>query len=224
MRFRYKLYLGYLANVFVTCTSLFFTFNSGTSIISRYAGLASILLLSAFSVVCLMIIKKLKYLNYYLEGSLDAMEAPITTTDLDMNWKFINTVTESLLSGKGIDKNSCQGKHCSNWEADICNTDKCGINSLRSGQPTTFYQQEYPDGSPSTAMKVKTDYILDDEGRKIGHVEVVTNVDAANKLKDIAKNIAASSEEVSASLEEMGANAKNIADNTTPGKPANVTV
>ena len=147
---------------------------------------------------------------YFLEGSLDALELPITTTDMNMNWVFINKVTESLLAMHNLDKKSCLGKHCSNWKADICNTDNCGVESLRSGRPRTNYSQEYPD-APSTLMQVDTSYITDPKGNKLGHVEVVTNIDVTRRLDETISNVAATLEETSAALEEMSSLTKQNA-------------
>jgi uncharacterized coiled-coil DUF342 family protein len=141
---------------------------------------------------------------YYLEGSLDAVQLPITVTDMDMKWVFINKVTESLLAMHNLDKQSCLGKQCSNWKADICGTENCGIASLRNGIPQTNYNQEYPD-KPSTYMQVDTSYIQDKNGKNIGHVEIVTNIDAQYRLQNTVENLAASMEETSASLEEISA-------------------
>jgi uncharacterized coiled-coil DUF342 family protein len=135
---------------------------------------------------------------------LDAVQLPITVTDMDMKWVFINKVTESLLAMHNLDKQSCLGKHCSNWKADICGTENCGIASLRNGIPQTNYNQEYPD-KPSTYMQVDTSYIQDKNGKNIGHVEIVTNIDAQYRLQNTVENLAASMEETSASLEEISA-------------------
>ena len=127
-----------------------------------------------------LVLLKLNYskqrLIFYLEGSLDAMAFPVTTTDINMKWVFINKVTETLLAQHNLDKKSAIGKHCSNWQADICETENCGVSCLRKGHQTTHYHQEYPD-APSTYMQVDTHYIKDDTGKNIGHVELVTNVD-----------------------------------------------
>jgi hypothetical protein len=155
-------------------------------------------------------VAKLQRHVYFLEGSLDALELPITTTDLNMNWVFINKVTESLLAMHNLDKKSCLGKHCSNWKADICGTENCGVESLRSGRPRTNYHQEYPD-APSTLMQVDTSYITDPNGKKIGHIEVVTNIDSTRKLDETISNVAATLEETSAALEEMSSLTKQNA-------------
>lgn len=150
----------------------------------------------------------------FLEGTLDAVQLPITVTDMNMNWVFINKVTESLLSMQNLDKKSCLGKHCSNWKAAICGTENCGIASLRNGQPRTNYYQEYPD-QPSTYMQVDTSYINDGNGNPMGHVEIVTNIDAEHRLQTMIGNVAASLEESSASLEELSSVTKNTAEMAT---------
>lgn len=151
-------------------------------------------------------------LRLFLQGSLDAVQAPITVTDINMNWVFINKVTESLLKPLGIDKVSALGKHCSNWKADICGTKSCGIANLRQGCNQTHYNQEYPH-QPSTYMQVDVSYILDDNGEKIGHVEIVTNVDAAQRIKTSSEQISSSLEQTSASLEQMTAITHQTAEN-----------
>ena len=148
---------------------------------------------------------------YYLEGSLDALELPVTTTDVNMKWVFINKVTESLLALQNLDKKSCLGKHCSNWKADICGTDKCGVESLRDGRPRTNYNQEYPD-APSTLMQVDTTYITDPKGKVLGHVEVVTNIDTTRRLDETLSNVAATLEQTSAALEQMSGLTKQNAE------------
>jgi PAS domain-containing protein len=139
----------------------------------------------------------------FLEQALDNVEAPITVTDMDMRWVFINKVTESLLEYRGLNKKTVLGRHCSEWGADICNTENCGISCLRSGKHVTHYNQEYGDGRPSTLMKVATNYITDHAGKNIGHVEIVTNVDAQSKITTVGKHVALGAQSVSEELEEI---------------------
>ena len=168
----------------------------------------SMLLAVVFGVIAYRTASAHQRRMYYLEGTLDAVQLPITVTDMDMKWVFVNKVTESLLAMNNLDKQSCLGKHCSNWKADICGTENCGIASLRNGIPQTNYNQEYPD-KPSTYMQVDTSYIQDKNGKNIGHVEIVTNIDAQYRLQNTVENLAASMEETSASLEEISAVTKS---------------
>jgi len=57
---------------------------------------------------------------YWLTSILDALPMPISITDKDMNWTFINKVVEDML---GLKREDVLGKHCSRWGANICNTD-----------------------------------------------------------------------------------------------------
>jgi len=193
-----------LISLTAVLASLFFLLLGMDPATKIYGLFGAVLVLSGVAVIAAGINASQKKLIYYLEGSLDALELPITVTDMDMRWVFVNRMTEKLLAIRQLDKRSVIGKHCSCWKADICGTEKCGIESLRQGRPRTQYMQEYKD-QPSTLMQVDTSYIFDGQGRKIGHVEVVTNVDASNRLKNTTEQIAASLEETSASLQEISA-------------------
>lgn len=151
---------------------------------------------------------KKQRLIFYLEGSLDALEFPITTTDLNMKWVFINKFTESLLAQHNLDKKSVIGKHCSNWKADICETENCGVHCLRKGKERTHYTQEYAD-APSTYMQVDTNYIKDDSGKKIGHIEVVTNIQTQKQLSETAKILKPSSEKLLNVSKDLAESSRN---------------
>ena len=161
---------------------------------------------------------------------MDALEFPVTTTDMKMKWVFVNKVTESLLAQHNLNKRNVIGKHCSNWKADICETENCGVACLRSGKPRTHYNQAIPN-QPSIYMQVDTHYITDDMGRRIGHVELVTNVDAIKQLKGVvdvllpasktllelanqqfvnSDEISAKSSSLAAALEQMSANMNTV--------------
>src|ERR1700690_217521 len=128
----------------------------------------------------------------FLEGTLDALPQPLPVTDMDMHWVFVNKTTETLLRKT---RQQIMGRHCSEWQAHICNTDKCGIDSLRRGWPPTYYQQDMGDGTHH-AMQVDTSYIADRAGARIGHVEIVTDVQAQSQLGDLHSRLAASLEEM----------------------------
>ncbi len=163
-------------------------------------------------VLCLVLLGaayRMRRLIFYLEGSLDALEMPVTTTDMNMKWVFINKVTETLLAQHNLDKKSVLGKHCSSWQADICGTENCGIECLRKGKPRTHYNQEIPD-HPSIYMQVDTHYIKDDAGRNIGHVELVSNVDAVKQLKGVVELLAPSSETLLSLAGQMADNSSEV--------------
>jgi len=111
------------------------------------------------------------------EASLDAIPFPVSVTDLNMNWLFFNKAVATLT---GLKREEMLGKPCNNWNADICQTDRCGIQMLRKGEPTSFFKQPGQDMD----FRVDTQFILDSHGKKIGHIEVIQDITAANRVKE----------------------------------------
>jgi PAS domain S-box-containing protein len=156
----------------------------------------------------------------FLEGTLDAVPQPLTVTDLNMHWVFVNKTTEQLLKRT---REQVDGRHCSEWQAHICNTDKCGITSLRNGRPRTNYMQDMGDGS-FRGMQVDTSYIVDKSGERLGHVEIVTDVHTQNQLGDLHSKLAASLEEMTSTMSEIDAQTRsNAANAAEASKLANAT-
>jgi methyl-accepting chemotaxis protein len=150
----------------------------------------------------------------FLEGTLDCVPQPITVTDLNMRWVFVNKTTENLLRKS---RAQVMGRHCSEWQAHICNTPQCGIASLRSGRPRTNYMQDMGDKT-MRAMQVDTSYITDRHGRRIGHVEMVTDVHAQNELSGVYSNVAASLEEMTSTMTEIDSQTRANAGNAAQAR------
>jgi PAS domain S-box-containing protein len=114
---------------------------------------------------------------YWLESILDAVNSPITVTNKDMEWTFVNKAVEQFL---GLKRENIIGLKCNTWKANICDTPNCGITRLRNGYKETYFQQfggEY---------HVLVSYLYDENGEVAGHVEVVyedTAVIAREKKK-----------------------------------------
>ena len=53
---------------------------------------------------------------YWYESMLDSIPWPISVTDMDMNWTFIN---KAAMDVTGSTREEVLGKQCSNWGADI---------------------------------------------------------------------------------------------------------
>ena len=114
------------------------------------------------------------YMGYYFLEThnwfsqiLDLMEQPLSITDPNMNWTFINKPVEGMLSVKRSDM---LGKHCSTWGAKICNTEDCGVNCLRKDRSETFFDQF------GMNFRVNTNYLYSLRGKQMGHIEVVTDI------------------------------------------------
>ncbi len=119
----------------------------------------------------------------YLEQVLDAMPFPVSVTDNNKNWTFVNRATEGLLHKT---RQQLQGMQCSNWNADICNTEKCGITCLGQGNKQTKFS------SGETIFQVNVEHIKNNSGQNIGHIEIIqdiTQIDKSEKMQEEQKRI-----------------------------------
>jgi methyl-accepting chemotaxis protein len=132
---------------------------------------------------------------FWYEGLLDAIPFPISVTDMDMHWTFINKPVEQLL---GIRRADVVGQPCSKWNADICGTERCGVAGLRKGTATSTFRNAGSDLS----FRVDTSYILDRAGQQTGHIEVVQDVTATARAYEF---MAAETARLSADMERLAA-------------------
>lgn len=118
---------------------------------------------------------------YWYEQILDSIPFPLSVTDMDMNWTFINKAATDV-TGKTRDE--AIGKQCSNWNADICGTKKCGIACLRRGEKSSFFTQPSLDKD----FQVDTSYLEDANGERIGHIELVQDITKSKRAAEYNKN------------------------------------
>ena len=130
---------------------------------------------------------------HWLESLLDSIPFPISVTDMDMNWTFINKPVEQML---GIKREEVLGKACENWNANICRTKNCGIARLRAGEAKTYFEQL------GLNFQVDSAYITNRKGEQVGHIEVVQDITS------LARGKAYSAAEV----EKIAQSMKNLAD------------
>jgi len=104
---------------------------------------------------------------YLYEQIMDSLPWPLSVTDSKMNWTFINKPVEQLL---GVKRTDMLGKQCSNWNANICRTQNCGITCLREGKCQTTFEQQ------GLNFQVDTAYIKGHTGENIGHIEIVQDI------------------------------------------------
>ena len=109
----------------------------------------------------------------WFEQILDAIPFPLSVTDRDMRWTFINAPVEKLL---GVKRKDLAGKACENWNADICRTENCGIARLRKGELSTRFNQQ------GMNFRVDTAYLKNLKGESVGHVEVVQDITALTRV------------------------------------------
>ncbi|MBN1486524.1 MAG: HAMP domain-containing protein [Anaerolineae bacterium] len=112
---------------------------------------------------------------FWYQQILDSLPWPLSVTDLDMNWTFINRAVEKLT---GLKRENILGLQCSNWNADICKTKDCGIARLRHGELQTFFAQQ------GKNFQVDTAYILSTQGEQIGHIEMIQDITDKTRVSD----------------------------------------
>ncbi len=109
---------------------------------------------------------------FWYEALLDSVPQPLSVTDMDMKWTFINKPVEQFLNVKRKD---VIGQPCSNWNAAICRTENCGVECLRRGKSRTAFDQN------GRNFQVDSSYITNRKGERIGHIEVVQEITAQAK-------------------------------------------
>jgi signal transduction histidine kinase/DNA-binding response OmpR family regulator len=110
---------------------------------------------------------KNRSIAHWYKSILDAVSSPITVTNKDMEWTFINKTVEDFLK---VNRDDVVGRKCSGWNANICNTENCGIIRLRAGYSETYFEQF------GGKFHVDVSYLYDENGEMIGHVEVVKDI------------------------------------------------
>ena len=119
--------------------------------------------------------------RFYL-NILNSLPTPLSVTDLNENWTFINKKTEEMINVKRAD---VLGMHCSNWGANICNTEQCGIKVLRRGETESIFEHE------RGYFKTLVSYLRDPNDNVIGHVEAVVDVTELVWITDYMKSATA---------------------------------
>ncbi len=151
-------------------------------------------------------ISKLQGKLYWYRSMLDTIPQPISVTDNDMKWTFVNKAATDPL---GVKLEDVLGKHCSNWGAPICKTDKCGIECLRRGKTDSFFDQW------DKNFKVTTSRLYDAKGKQVGHIEVVVEITEQVALDKILKQVAELSRNIDAGASQVAAASQSLSDGST---------
>ena len=142
--------------------------------IARILIALGVLLAGILSIILLRIIQQKQKateqahtIAHWYKSILDAVPLPITVTDANTNWTFVNTQVENFL---GVKFEDIKGKPCSNWGAHICNTPNCGIECAKRGVKQTFFTQN------GASHKVDVAILKDINGETAGYIEVVQDI------------------------------------------------
>jgi len=119
--------------------------------------------------------EKSQAMSHWYGSILNAIPLPISVTDADARWTFINTRVEQLL---GITLKDAIGKPCSNWGSVVCNTENCGILCAKRGITQTYFSEG------NFSFQVDTAILKDLDSKTMGYIEVAHDV---TNLKQMAK-------------------------------------
>lgn len=154
--------------------------------------------------------KKLEEERDRLVAILDALPFPISVTDNDRNWIFINKAVEGMLKKKRED---VLGLQCSKWGATICKTPNCGIECLKRGLDKTFF------GTEGKEYQIDLAHLVDKMGKRCGHIEIVQDISHLNKTLTIQKeqeqlisNISTTIDKFSSISTQVSTSAGNLAE------------
>ncbi len=151
-------------------------------------------------------LNKLQGKLFWYRSMLDSIPQPISVTDNDMKWTFVNKAATDPL---GVKLEDILGKHCSNWGAPICKTDKCGIECFKRGKPDTFFDQW------DRNFKVTTSKLYNVKGKQVGHIEVVIEITEQVALDRILKKVAEFSQNIDAGASQVSAASQSLSDGST---------
>ncbi|GBU26752.1 hybrid sensor histidine kinase/response regulator [Treponema sp. R8-4-B8] len=114
-------------------------------------------------------------MSHWYKSILNAIPLPISVTDADANWTFINSAVEKLLY---VSHKDIIGKPCSYWKSNICNTRECGIECAKRGEKYTYFSNE------DSSYEVNVEILKSLDNKTIGYIEVMHDV---TNLKKMAK-------------------------------------
>lgn len=146
--------------------------------------------------------------KFWYESILDAIPFPISVTDKDMKWTFINKPVEEMLH---ITRADSLGKHCSSWGAKICNTQDCGIACLNRGITETYFDQNGSD------YMVDVNKLYDKNGELCGHIEVVQDITTLQSAIHMQQELISHAEEACSRLVEYAADSSERAYKLSDG-------
>ncbi|MCL2184352.1 MAG: ATP-binding protein [Treponema sp.] len=112
---------------------------------------------------------------HWYKSILDAIPLPVSVTDANTCWTFINSRAEDFL---GVKFEKIEGFPCCNWGAQICNTPSCGIECAKRGIKQTFFTHK------NESYKVDIEILKDINGETAGYIEVVQDI---TQLEEMAR-------------------------------------
>jgi methyl-accepting chemotaxis protein len=116
----------------------------------------------------------------WYQAVIDAVPFPVHVIDNNMKWVFLNKAFEKLMVDQHYirDRKEAIGMPCATANANICNTEKCGIMQLKSGKGERFFDW------CGMGCKQETSRLINVKGEHVGFVEVVQDLSATLNVND----------------------------------------
>jgi len=119
--------------------------------------------------------EKSKAMAYWYNSILNAIPLPISVTDYDSKWTFINDAVEKFM---GITIDEAIGKPCSSLNSEICNTDACGINCAKRGVNQTYFTHK------ASSYQIDVAILKNIDQKIMGYIEILHDI---TDIKQITK-------------------------------------
>ena len=110
---------------------------------------------------------------HWYKSILDAIPLPVSVTDVNKKWTFVNKAVESFL---GVKREDIYGKPCHNSMSSICNTDECGVACVKRGEKYTFFKKL------DSSYQVNIEILYDLVGEIAGFIEVIQDITNVQRL------------------------------------------
>jgi len=113
---------------------------------------------------------------HWYKSILNAIPLPVSVTDADLNWTFVNKAVEKFL---GRTAEEMIGSHCALCRANMCYTDACGIVCAKRGEHRTYFRHD------ASSYQVDVEIIYDTQNNVAGFIEVVQDI---TKIEELAQD------------------------------------
>jgi len=147
------------------------------------------------------LVEKAQEQGEWYQAILDRVPFPITVTDMNMNWTFINKAFEDQW---GKDRVRDRGISCMATKGPLCNEQDCAIYRLRRSGKDEFSAPFEKDGA---SFQLDTAYLKNKAGEKVGHIEIVQDITALKQeqkeAQENARLLAESAREMQEVMDAM---------------------
>lgn len=115
----------------------------------------------------------------WFESILDTIPSPISVTDMQRKWTFVNKIAEQQI---GRSRKELIGRSCSEWDTELCCTNNCPLEILKSGKKSSTLC------NGKQVFSILSSYIPNASGVNIGQIELLTDITALTAAQKRAES------------------------------------